>query len=204
MSLFGAGKAMNEGFFHVLVLAFAVYLFVHGRIGPGEIAMFSMLFLNVMAPLNEVHRFMDEAHESSLRVGDLIGLLTVPIDRSFRTPEVPAGEPKLAPGEPVFDAEGLKVEFPTSAGGPARRALNDLTVAIRHGETIGVAGRSGCGKTTWLRTLMRLAHPCGGRASLGGVPLEAVPRRAIGELVGYVGQNPFVFAATVAKNIAYG
>jgi ATP-binding cassette subfamily B protein len=202
MSLFGAGKAINEGFFHVLVLAFAVYLFVNGRIGPGGIAMFSMLFLNVMAPLNEVHRFMDEAHESSLRVGDLIGLLTVPIDCSFKTPET-ADAPRLAAGEPVFESDGLRVEFATPAG-PSRRALKGLTVAIRHGETIGVAGRSGCGKTTWLRTLMRLTHPCGGRATLGGVPLEAVTRRAIGELVGYVGQNPFVFAGSVAQNIAYG
>ena len=77
-------------------------------------------------------------------------------------------------------------------------------MAIRHGETIGVAGRSGCGKTTWLRALMRLVHPCGGTATLGGVPLEQVSRKAIGELVGYVGQNPFVFAGTVAQNIAYG
>ncbi len=204
MSLFGSGKAINEGFFHVLVLAFAVYLFVHGRVGAGEVMMFSALFLNVMAPLNEIHRFIDEGHESSLRVGDLIGLLTVPIDRSFRTPaSSPAGEPRLTLGEPVFVSEGLEVEFPTR-GGPSRRALNGLTIAIRHGETIGVAGRSGCGKTTWLRTLMRLAHPCGGQATLGAVPLEAVTRQAIGELVGYVGQNPFIFAGTVAQNIAYG
>ncbi len=202
MSLFGAGKAINEGLFHVLVLAFAVYLFVYGRIGPGEIAMFSMLFLNVMSPLNEVHRFMDEAHESSLRVGDLIGLLTVPIDRSFRTPDS-ATAPRLTLGEPVFVSEGLEVQFP-APGGSARRALNGLSIAIRHGETIGVAGRSGCGKTTWLRTLMRLAHPCGGQAALGAIPLDGVSRRAIGELVGYVGQNPFVFSGTVAQNIAYG
>ena len=75
---------------------------------------------------------------------------------------------------------------------------------IRHGETIGVAGRSGCGKTTWLRTLMRLVHPTSGRCLIGGVPLESISREAIGRLVGYVGQNPFVFAGTVAANIAYG
>ncbi len=72
MSLFGCGKALNEGFFHILVLAFAVYLFVHGQIRYGDILTFSVLYLNVMCPLNEVHRFIDEAHESSLRVGDLI------------------------------------------------------------------------------------------------------------------------------------
>ena len=114
---------------------------------------------------------MDEAHESSLRIGDLIGLLTVPIDRSFKTP-ADAAMPRLEPGEPVFVAEGLKVEF-RSPGGAARRALDGLSVAIRHGETIGVAGRSGCGKTTWLRALMRLAHPCGGDGDPGRRPAGA-------------------------------
>jgi ATP-binding cassette subfamily B protein len=161
------------------------------------------LFLNVMTPLAEVHRFIDEAHESSLRVGDLLGLLTVPIDRSFRTPEAPAGPPRLALGEPVFTADDLRVEFHGNDGQP-RHALNGLAIAIRHGETIGVAGRSGCGKTTWLRTLLRLTHPCGGTATLGGVPLECITRQTLGDLVGYVGQNPFLFAGTIAQNIAYG
>ncbi|HZW29767.1 MAG TPA: ABC transporter ATP-binding protein [Isosphaeraceae bacterium] len=201
MSLFGSGKAINEGFFHVLVLGFAVYLFTQGRLESGEIMMFSMLFLSVMTPLSEIHRFLDEAHESSLRVGDLLGLLSVPMDQSFRTVE--PGQPRLVLGEPLFVSEDLQVEFPT-AGRPSRRALNGLTVTVRHGETIGVAGRTGGGKTTWLRTLMRLAHPCAGQATLGGVPLARISRQTIGELIGYVGQNPFVFAGTIAQNIAYG
>jgi ATP-binding cassette subfamily B protein len=201
MSLFGSGKAINEGIFHVLVLAFAVYLLAQGTIEAGKVVTLSGLFLFVMAPLNEIHRFMDEAHESSLRIGDLIGLLKMPVDRSFKTP-ADAEMPRLEAGAPMFDAKGLEVEFRTSAG--PRRALDGLSVAIRHGEAIGVAGRSGCGKTTWLRALMRLVHPCGGTATLGGVPLERVSRRAIGHLIGYVGQNPFVFSGTIAQNIAYG
>jgi ATP-binding cassette subfamily B protein len=201
MSLFGSGKAINEGFFHLVVLAFAIYLFVHGGINAGDILTFSMLYLNVMAPLNEIHRFIDEAHESSLRVGDLLGLLDEPLDRSFEL-SAPA-EPRLVVGEPVFITDQLCVEY-RDADGAAKPALNGLSSLIRHGETIGVAGRSGCGKTTWLRTMMRLAHPSGGRATLGGVELSSISRRSIGELVGYVGQNPFVFAGTIAENIAYG
>ena len=77
-------------------------------------------------------------------------------------------------------------------------------MVIRHGETIGVAGRSGCGKTTWLRTMLRLVHPTAGTALIGGVPLESISREAIGRLIGYVGQNPFVFSGSIAANIAYG
>ena len=112
--------------------------------------------------------------------------------------------PRLAPGEPAVRRRGPGGRVTAPPGGGRRAALDGLSVTIRHGETIGVAGRSGCGKTTWLRALMRLAHPCGGKATLGGVPLERVSRKAIGELVGYVGQNPFVFAGTIAENIAYG
>jgi ATP-binding cassette subfamily B protein len=201
MSLFGSGKAINEGFFHLVVLACAVYLLVRGGLRAGDILTFSVLYLNVMAPLNEVHRFVDEAHESSLRVGDLLELLALPIDHSFTL----AGprETRLVVGEPMFVAENLRVVFASELG-VATPALNGLSLTIKHGETIGVAGRSGCGKTTWLRTLMRLAHPSAGEATLGGVPLGCVSRETIGQVVGYVGQNPFIFAGTIAQNIAYG
>ncbi|WP_165072854.1 ABC transporter ATP-binding protein [Paludisphaera rhizosphaerae] len=201
MSLFGCGKALNEGFFHLVVLALAVYLYIHGRINVGDIFTFSVLYLNVMAPLNEVHRFIDEAHESSLRVGDLIGLLREPIDPSFKP--VDPRTPVLALGEPVFVADDVSVQYPRTIEG-GRRALDGLSLVIRHGETIGMAGRSGCGKTTWLRVLMRLVHPTSGRVWFGGVPLESVTRESIGDMVGYVGQNPFVFTGTIAENIAYG
>ncbi len=201
MSLFGSGKAINEGFFHLVVLASAVYLLVHGGLRAGEVLTFSVLYLNVMAPLNEVHRFVDEAHESSLRVGDLLGLLAIPTDRSFKLaqPQVP----RLVVGEPLYLAQDLQLTFPCG-NGVRTPVLNGLSLTIKHGETIGVAGRSGCGKTTWLRTLMRLAHASGGSASLGGAATDSISRADIGKLVGYVGQNPFVFTGTIAENIAYG
>jgi ATP-binding cassette subfamily B protein len=201
MSLFGSGKALNEGFFHLVVIAFAIYMFVNGGIAYGDIITLSVLFLNVMAPLNEVHRFIDEAHESSLRMGDLLDILDVPADASFHP--VDPRTPGLVLGAPLLVADDLRVDYRTADGKP-RRALDGVSVMVRHGETIGVAGRSGCGKSTWLRVLMRLTHPSGGRAWVGGVPLESISREAIGELIGYVGQNPFVFAGTVAENIAYG
>jgi ATP-binding cassette subfamily B protein len=201
MSLFGSGKALNEGFFHLAVIAVAVGFLITGKIGPGDVLTFSMLFLTVLAPLNEIHRFIDEAHENSLRVGDLLAMLDEPADRSFH-PTHPI-EPRLAPDVPLFVADNLRVDYKTPDG-KTRRALDGLSLQIRHGETIGVAGRSGCGKSTWLRVMMRLVHPTSGSAYLGGAPLESVTREAIGRLFGYVGQNPFVFSGTVAENIAYG
>ena len=51
---------------------------------------------------------------------------------------------------------------------------------------------------------MRLLHPRNGRVWLMGVPLEEVSRETISRLIGYVGQNPFIFSGTIEENITYG
>jgi ATP-binding cassette, subfamily B, bacterial len=201
MSLFGSGKAINEGLFYLAVVGVAVYFFITNSIQFGDMVMYPALFLQVMAPLNEVHRIIDEGHECSLKVADLIKLLDEPVDRSFRPVEV--REPVIDGSVPLFVAEGLRVDYRTGDG-RLKRALDGVNLTIHAGETIGVAGRSGCGKSTWLKVMMRLTHPSGGYVSLGGVPIDSVSREAIGNLIGYVGQNPFVFSGTIAENIAYG
>jgi ATP-binding cassette subfamily B protein len=201
MSLFGSAKALNEASFHVLVVGTAVYFAAGGALSFGDVWTLSLLFLGVMGPLSEVHRVVVEGHESSLQVGQLLELLAEPVDPSFRPAAV--APPRLAPGVPLLVAEGVCAEYRTETG-EARAALRGVTLTIRHGETVGIAGRSGGGKSTWLRVLLRLTHPTRGRVWLGGVPLEAVSREALGRLVGYVGQAPFVFAGTVEENIAYG
>ena len=72
----------------------------------------------------------------------------------------------------------LRKEFAVKAGGFARSrgtltAVNDLTLAIRHGETLGMVGESGCGKTTVGRCLLRLYEPERGRVFLDADPAVA-------------------------------
>lgn len=201
MSLFGCAKALNEGLVHILVLGVAIYLAILGRITFGDVLTFSILFLNVMTPLGEVHRVLDEGHESSLQVGELLEMLAEPIDPSFATTTVQL--PRLQSREPAIVVDDLRVEYSTPEE-KRPRTLHGVSLTIRHGETIGIAGRSGGGKSTLLKVLLRLLHPCGGTVLVGAVPLEAVSRAAVGQLFGYVGQTPFVFAGTITENIAYG
>ncbi|WP_246173445.1 ABC transporter ATP-binding protein [Limnoglobus roseus] len=201
MSFFGAGKALVEGLFHVGVLAFASYLAIHGDITFGDILTFSMLYLGAMAPLNEVHRVLDEGHEASLQVLDLQRLLAMPLDRSFAARPQPFSEAEEA--APVVKIEGLRVEYPVPDGG-RRVVLADVNLEVYPGETVGIAGKTGCGKSTWLKVLTRLLHPDAGRVWLKGRPIADVARESISQLVGYVGQNPFIFAGTIGENITYG
>jgi len=79
-----------------------------------------------------------------------------------------------------------------------------LSLTIRHGETIGIAGRSGSGKSTWIKVLLRLVHPQAGQIVLCGRPLGEISRMELAQLMSYVGQNPFFFSGTICENIAYG
>lgn len=201
MSLYGCAKALNEGLFHILVLALATYLAIQGKISFGDVLTFSVLFSNVMAPLNEVHRVLDEGHEASLRVGDLLQMLSSPLDRAFATPE--NNHLNIKKNAPVIEVRDLFVRYQTSEG-VMRIALDHLSLSIQHGESIGIAGRSGSGKSTWIKVLLRLLHPESGQIYLGGQPLHEVSRTELADLVSYVGQNPFVFSGTIFENIAYG
>lgn len=201
MSLFGCAKSLNEGFFHVLVLGLATYLAVNQQISFGDILTFSVLFLNVMTPLNEVHRVIDEGHESSLRVGELLEMLTQPVDPAFTA----VGNPKmsLSCGKPAIVLEDLVLDYMTTDG-MLKRGLDGVSIRIEHGQTIGVAGPSGAGKSTWIKALLRLVQPSQGRILIGDTPLDQLNCEDLARLVSYVGQNPFVFSGSIRDNIAYG
>ncbi|HVS34907.1 MAG TPA: ABC transporter transmembrane domain-containing protein, partial [Gemmataceae bacterium] len=111
MALFGCAKALNEGFFHIVVLAGAIFLAVNGQVTFGDVLTFSILYLNVMAPLAEIHRVLDEGHEASLRVADLLEMLAEPVDPSFTAKG--AGLIRLTPGAPAIEIEDLQVEYTT-------------------------------------------------------------------------------------------
>jgi ATP-binding cassette subfamily B protein len=201
MSLFGSTKAIVESAFHLLVVGAALVAASRGAISVGDVLLFSMLFLNVMAPLNEVHRVIDEGHESSLLVEDLLHMLAEPADRSFQSS---SDRQPCHDGANIVSVDGLHVDYGDRySPGECRPTLTGASLSVKRGEIVGIAGRSGCGKTTLLRSLLRLVHPTAGDAEMAGIPLEAASRRIIADLTGYVSQSPYIFSGTIAENIAY-
>ena len=201
MAKFDWLKAINEGVFHVIIIGFTIILAAYGEISFGKILIFSNLFMNTMKPLKEVHRILDETYDSSIQVSVLLHMLDQPVDQSYGV--VTQRAPRLDGSIPLLECQDLMVDYKTPDGEP-RRILNGLTLAIRQGQTIGVAGRSGSGKSTWLRCMLRLIHPTSGEVLVGGVPIGVLSREDIGKSIGYVSQVPFVFSGTVAENISYG
>jgi ATP-binding cassette subfamily B protein len=201
MAKFEWMKAINEGLFHVILVGYAVSLAANGEIPFGTVLAFSGLFLNVMRPLKDVHRILDETYESSIQVTTLLNMLNQPLDKSYGV--VTLRPPRIDGSIPLLECKDLVVEYTNPEGAP-RRILNGLTLEIRQGQTIGIAGRSGSGKSTWLRCMLRLLHPTSGDVFVGGVPIGVLSREDIGKTIGYVSQVPFVFSGTIAENISYG
>ena len=202
MSFFDALKSLNEGVFHIVIITFAISLALSGKISSGDILAFSILFGAVVNPLREIHRIMDEAHESGIKAGEFFAMLDQPRDHSFN---VQKPLPLNWDNATLIEAKALNVAYgPTNDGGVPKLALRGISLSVRDGEVIGFAGPSGSGKTTFVRALLRLVHPVGGELRVGNVPINQITREEIGRTFGFVSQTPFLFAGSIAENIAYG
>lgn len=82
--------------------------------------------------------------------------------------------------------------------------LDDVSFEVRAGETIGIVGPSGAGKTTLLNLLVRFYDPSAGAVRFDASDLRDLRLGDIYDQVAIVTQSPFLFAATVRDNIAYG
>ena len=76
-------------------------------------------------------------------------------------------EAQTAQDDIILDVQGLKKYFRVGRG-LVLKAVDDLTFKVKRGETMGLVGESGCGKSTTGRTIIRLYDPTGGRVFFNG------------------------------------
>lgn len=100
-------------------------------------------------------------------------------------------------GDIVFDH--VSYRYP----GADRDALTDICCTIPCGSTVGLVGRSGAGKSTFINILSGLLEPTSGRLMVNGKPMSAAELAAYRQHIGYVPQNPYLLAGTVAQNVAF-
>jgi peptide/nickel transport system ATP-binding protein len=123
-------------------------------------------------------------------------------------------EDRGGPAQPLLLAQGLRKHFPVPGGllgrsGKVVRAVDDLSLSVAKGETLGVVGESGCGKSTVARLLIRLIKPDRGTMVLDGDPVDEPHGITINELRrqvqmvfqdSYASLNPRL---TIAETLAF-
>ncbi|MGC3969850.1 MAG: ATP-binding cassette domain-containing protein [Pirellulales bacterium] len=119
---------------------------------------------------------------------------------SASTTPYPAAGSSTTDGLPLLDVRNLKVHFPFKRGSflrPERgfvRAVDGVSFTLREGETLGLVGESGCGKSTTARACLNLLPPTGGEVLFRGRPIQGLDDRAMLPLRGemqMIFQDPF-------------
>jgi oligopeptide transport system ATP-binding protein len=105
-----------------------------------------------------------------------------------------------ADAQPLLEVRGLRMHFPVTEGMIARRHIGDVKavdgvdLAIQRGETLGLVGESGCGKTTMGRCILRLEKPTAGEILYDGIDIARLDRRelvALRRRIQVIFQDPY-------------
>ncbi len=166
-----------------------------GSISPGELAAFifyAFIVAGSVGAISEVYSDLQRAAGATERLLELLGaenLLEEPV-----SPRMPGQPLTLAVRDVVF-------AYPTR---PGERVLDGVSFVVDPGEMVAIVGPSGAGKSTLLDLLQRFYDPLSGSIELGGVDLREIRKENIRGLLGFVPQDPVLFAGSLRDNLLYG
>ena len=186
--------AVSIGFGGVLLLGSYWVLEDSGRLTVGELVLFSMMIQRVLWPLTRLGVTLDDFERASASARRTFGLLD-----SVST----IVDPKVPTDLETFNGS---VEFEDAAFAylPDQPILKNVSFQIQPGETIGVAGTTGSGKSTLVKLLLRYYDLNAGSIKLDGVDVKAVRLEQLRQQISLVSQDVYLFHGTIAENIAYG
>ncbi|CAL5000480.1 unnamed protein product [Urochloa decumbens] len=121
-----------------------------------------------------------------------------------RATEVEPDDPDAAPATGLrgeVELRHVDLAYPSR---PDVQVLRDLSLRARAGKTLALVGPSGCGKSSVLALVLRFYEPTSGRVLVDGKDARKYNLRALRRAVAVVPQEPFLFAASIHDNIAYG
>lgn len=157
----------------------------------------------LVAFINYMGRFYGPV-EFFARMNDSIQQAATSAERVFEIIDA-APEPNIDEGIVLDHVKG-KLEFKNVGFyyEKGENVLEDINFTIEPGETVGLVGSTGSGKSTIVNLLMRYYEPTEGNILLDGIDLKDIDMQSLREHTGIVLQDPFLFRDTIANNIAYG
>jgi ATP-binding cassette subfamily B protein len=174
--------------------AWIVIATVNNQITLGAMTMYLVLFRQGQAAVTAILSAISGMYEDNLYISNLYEYLEQPI--ISRSGEAAVGtDPSRG-----LELESVSFSYP----GSDEKALEDITLQIRPGESLAVVGENGSGKTTLIKLITRLYEPGSGRILLDGVELSDWNIEALRQRVGVIFQDFGRYQFTVGENIGAG
>jgi ATP-binding cassette subfamily B protein len=167
---------------------------VEGELTVGAYSVLVFLTQRLLWPLTRLGETLDQYQRAMASTTRVMGLLDTPFEIHPGTRELPAATVR---GEVEIE----NVTFAYSTGGPV---LRDVSISIPAGQTIGIVGSTGSGKSTLVKLLLRLYEVREGRILVDGTPIQELRLHDLRAAIGLVSQDVFLFHGTVRENIVYG
>lgn len=164
---------------------------IHEQVKMGVLFGFINLIGRVFEPFQQILMQLPRLQESDVSAARIFQLLD---EETLAPDQVGDGNPQIAHGEIVFD----DVTFAYPNG---KVVLKDVSFRVRPGETIGLVGYTGSGKSTIIQLLMRFYEPQKGKITIDGQPLATFREEELRQRIGLVLQDSVVFYGTVMDNI---
>ncbi|WP_147802272.1 ABC transporter transmembrane domain-containing protein [Alkalicoccus halolimnae] len=191
-ALFDPTISLVVGMSFFLSVAFGSLYVIDGEITIGQLTSFTVylgLLIWPMLAFGWFFNIVERGRASNDRVSSLLRAKQEITDDPDASSEMPEGEIMFAID--LFSYSGAE-------------DLKNVEIFIPTGATLGVAGRTGSGKTTLVQSLLRDFDITEGTVYIDGHPITRYKKNALLSAVAYVPQDHFLFSATIADNIAFG
>ncbi|MEI2405163.1 ABC transporter ATP-binding protein [Niallia taxi] len=193
-SLFEPTIRILVGLSYIIGLGYGSYLVFQQQITIGQLVSFNVYLGMIVWPMfaiGELMNVMQRGNASLDRVQETLDYKPDVLNPS-------ASNELVVPDAILFDS--VQFQYPSSAV----TNLNDINLRINRGETIGVVGKTGSGKTTLVKQLLR-EYPKGqGELSINGTSIDEINLQKLRSWIGYVPQDHVLFSKTVKDNILFG
>jgi ATP-binding cassette subfamily B protein len=177
------------------VIGGALLLWMAGRASPGDVTYVLTSYYIIHAYLRDVGMHINNLQRS---VNDMEELVAIH-DETIGIADVVGALP--------IDVHGGRIVFEDVTfhyGGHRTPLYDGLSVDIGAGERVGLVGRSGSGKTTFVKLVQRLYDVSGGRILIDGQDIAKATQHSLRSQIAIVQQDPILFHRSLAENIAYG
>lgn len=182
---------MGSSFF--LTVAGGAWFIQRGELSLGELTSFTMYLGYLIWPMFAYGWLLNIVERGSAAYTRIESLLAEQNPVPDRGTETTLQTPRI-------DVDIIQFTYPATT----KPLLQDIRIPVPAGTTLGIVGPTGSGKTTLVRLLLRLYEGPDAQILLDGKPVANYRLDALHEHIGGVPQDPFLFSATIAENIALG